>query len=1170
MKTFQSWVKRVAGALLLAGAMASLEAATWVAGSPQAPMPQDAQPPWEVSENPGASFLNAARRLVILEPNVGFSRRGPAADVSDRFQMAVTMRVVQGVSGQPNAAVARFGFRMADGLQQSVFIHPGGLWLEGIPGGAEGPSAPVDTSAIQTYTLTVERRDGVLEAVVRVSGGAVLRAPLVNLGGGNSQALFFGSVAGGASEWLAVSDNAGGAPFSYQGRLNHPAGRPANGNFDFRFQLWDAPTGGRQVGNTVRLPNTPVSAGLFGVDLNFGAALVGSGDPLVLDPWLSIEVSPTGSSQPFTLLTPRVPLRPVPSALRAWRAASLDQGVAVTSLNGLTDGVQLATGPGLTLQRDAANRILTLNLSGGGGGPLPAHDHFGQAWQGANPLAGLLLANTDANGTALRLESASDLIRGFPTGAQVGEPPSFRVTRLGDVTARGFAGNGSQLTGLSWDQLPGPLPVDRLPMIPRDRLPADLGGPLPPHHHFGETWLGNSPGSGLFVNNTHPNGAALGLRGHGEVLQVFGPAAGTPAVFEVGSSGSVRAASFAGNGSQLTGLSWDQLPGTIPVDRLPMIPRDRLPADLGSSGGGGTHNHFAEFWKGTNAAPGLWVENAHGEGVGLLGQASGVAGTGVRGFGQRAGLEGSGPRSGVLANSPAGSSLLALTETGINLELGNSSGDFIQGRNSTGLTFQVTAAGDIFARRLNLSGTGSGIVGLTWESLPGTVPVDKLPMIPRDKLPADLAGGADHSHFGQTWTANDPAKPVGLRVVNQTAAGFGVLGIGSEAGVEGRYSDPGLPGEWPSIGQLGSRTAGVSGIHRDSMGVAGFSGSGTGIWAASESGIPLSVEARGGFSLILGRRLNPDATMATVFEVMADGAVTGRSFAGDGSGLTGLNWNQLSGEVPEFNIPASIARTNHNHAGETWSSTRTTLTLLAQGPAGTSALRALGGEGVAISAESSMTSAITGITWSNDRAGVQGEAMMGGAGILGTANSGTGVVGYSRLGIGVAAASTGGAALSATTTTGAVIRGFRNTETSSDEVFTVTGTGDVTAAGSFSATAFNTTSDRHAKTGFTAVDPQEVLRKVAALPITRWAFTNAAAVAHIGPVAQDFHAAFGVGPDDRHIATVDADGVALAAIQGLNAKLESELRTKDAELRALKAEMSELRQMLRGAPPTQP
>jgi dTDP-4-amino-4,6-dideoxygalactose transaminase len=44
----------------------------------------------------------------------------------------------------------------------------------------------------------------------------------------------------------------------------------------------------------------------------------------------------------------------------------------------------------------------------------------------------------------------------------------------------------------------------------------------------------------------------------------------------------------------------------------------------------------------------------------------------------------------------------------------------------------------------------------------------------------------------------------------------------------------------------------------------------------------------------------------------------------------------------------------------------------------------------------------------------------------------------------------------------------------------------------------------------------------------------------MGVMAQDFYAAFGIGEDERHITTIDADGVAFAAIQGLNEKLETE------------------------------
>jgi hypothetical protein len=109
---------------------------------------------------------------------------------------------------------------------------------------------------------------------------------------------------------------------------------------------------------------------------------------------------------------------------------------------------------------------------------------------------------------------------------------------------------------------------------------------------------------------------------------------------------------------------------------------------------------------------------------------------------------------------------------------------------------------------------------------------------------------------------------------------------------------------------------------------------------------------------------------------------------------------------------------------------------------------------------------------------------------------------------------------------------------------------------------FVSTSDRNVKAGFAPVNAKEILEKVVALPIRRWHFTNDTATPHLGPVAQDFHAAFEVGPDDKHIATVDADGVALAAIQGLNQKVEAREATWRAELKQKEVEIAELRERL--------
>ncbi|HTV39900.1 MAG TPA: tail fiber domain-containing protein [Candidatus Sulfotelmatobacter sp.] len=105
--------------------------------------------------------------------------------------------------------------------------------------------------------------------------------------------------------------------------------------------------------------------------------------------------------------------------------------------------------------------------------------------------------------------------------------------------------------------------------------------------------------------------------------------------------------------------------------------------------------------------------------------------------------------------------------------------------------------------------------------------------------------------------------------------------------------------------------------------------------------------------------------------------------------------------------------------------------------------------------------------------------------------------------------------------------------------------------------------DRNLKENFIAINPQTVLDRVASLPLSEWNYKTDKNVEHIGPVAQDFHAAFGLnGSDDKHISVVDEGGVALAAIQGLNQKLEEQGKEKDAEIVALKKQNDLLAQRL--------
>lgn len=102
-------------------------------------------------------------------------------------------------------------------------------------------------------------------------------------------------------------------------------------------------------------------------------------------------------------------------------------------------------------------------------------------------------------------------------------------------------------------------------------------------------------------------------------------------------------------------------------------------------------------------------------------------------------------------------------------------------------------------------------------------------------------------------------------------------------------------------------------------------------------------------------------------------------------------------------------------------------------------------------------------------------------------------------------------------------------------------------------------SDVNRKHLFREVAGEEVLERLRGLPITEWSYrSNAAGSRHIGPTAQDFRAAFGLGDDETTISTLDADGVALAAAQALEARTSAQA----AEIAALRGENAELRRRL--------
>ena len=125
--------------------------------------------------------------------------------------------------------------------------------------------------------------------------------------------------------------------------------------------------------------------------------------------------------------------------------------------------------------------------------------------------------------------------------------------------------------------------------------------------------------------------------------------------------------------------------------------------------------------------------------------------------------------------------------------------------------------------------------------------------------------------------------------------------------------------------------------------------------------------------------------------------------------------------------------------------------------------------------------------------------------------------------------------------------GFGAATPSSTKVFivgTTSGNGNgayLTAGGTWT-----NASDVNLKENFTTLDAADILEKISKLNITRWMYKGTEAEYHIGPMAQDFHAAFNVGVNDKSISTIDPAGVALIGVQELKKRNDELQKTNDA------------------------
>ncbi len=118
--------------------------------------------------------------------------------------------------------------------------------------------------------------------------------------------------------------------------------------------------------------------------------------------------------------------------------------------------------------------------------------------------------------------------------------------------------------------------------------------------------------------------------------------------------------------------------------------------------------------------------------------------------------------------------------------------------------------------------------------------------------------------------------------------------------------------------------------------------------------------------------------------------------------------------------------------------------------------------------------------------------------------------------------------------------------------------GDVVVTKTLTVGSVVYSSDKNLKTDMREIDAMDLLERVSELPITSWTYKRDPHKRHVGPMAQDFHAAFGLnGDDETHISEVDIAGVSLAAIKALNGELKTEKAAQGAQIAAQTAQIAE-------------
>src|SRR5665213_2088465 len=907
-----------------------------------------------------------------------------------------------------------------------------------------------------------------------------------------------------------------GTAFTYQGRLNS-SGSAASGNYDFRFRL-DADPLGNTILATASTNAVPVTNGLFITTIDFGAGWFNGSNY-----WLEVDVRTNGAAS-YVGLTPLQPLLPTPYAIMANSASNLLGALPAVQLSGTLQNSSLPTSPvfsgAVTANSFSGNGANVTGVNAASlGGLIPAN--FWQTGGNSGTMAGANFIGTTDNQP---LELHINGVRGFrleptvngDTINVIGGSPYNTVAAGKFGAAIGGGGANGQINQVTAN------------------FATVSGGKQNTAGGGGQNTAGDTATVGGGSDNIAS--AIEATIGGGVHNRVTNGASATVAGGNANVASGYRAAIGGGEQNTASG-QWSAVPGGL---------RNAAGGDYSFAAGQNAQatNQGAFVWADTQNGNFSSTNNnsfnvraqggarfvTGGAGLTIDGQNVLTTGSFIPASQLPDGLGGSGNTVNGITATVAGG-----TGNTVNANFGTVGG----GANNTNSGFAATVSGG----EDNLASGGDATVGGGDNNT-------------ASGISAMVAGGFNNTASGNySLAAGHDAQAINdgafvwadTQFANFSSTNNDSFNVRAQGGARFVTGGAGMTVD-------GSLTiAGVS-QYNSGLKLTGSTANGTGLAIENTasgghkfdliSGGASSVEGAGAFELydetVGGFRITVSptgnvgiGTTAPATALQVNGVVTATSFVGaiapaDLPGGLGGSGNTVSG--PQATVAGGLANAATNNYATVSGGTGNT--------AGGYASTVVGGD----------NNVATGTT----------------ATVSGDHNTASGL--YSFAAGHLAQATNDGAFVWADSTVG----NFASTNNNSFNVraaggarFVTFGKG-MTVDGTVVANGVSLTSDRNAKENFTAVNAQTVLAKVSSLPMTEWNYkTDSQGVQHLGPMAQDFQAAFSLnGGDDKHISVIDEGGVALAAIQGLNQKLQAALTRQAAENAKLKQQNDSLAEQL--------